>query len=201
MHAPLHLRRLLQDRDGATLVEFAFVAPVLILILIGTFDFGHQVYATSVLQGALQRSARQATLESGFSDLNQIDGRIEDVVGTVMPTGEVTITRRNFQNFSDIVTPEELDDRNGDGLCNNAEPFEDLNNNGFRDLNRGRNGIGGARDAVIFTATVNYERVFPLAGLIPAIPKDVEIIAETVLRNQPYDNQTSRVPTEGTCPP
>lgn len=200
MRRNIHVRRLLRDRDGATLVEFALIAPALILILMGTFDLGHMMYTTSVLQGTLQKSARQATLESGFSDLNNIDERIEKAVTTVMPVGEVTITRRNFQNFADITTPEEHIDGNGDNFCNNGEKFEDLNNNNRWDRDRGRDGIGGARDAVVFTATVNYDRMFPLAGLVAGIDKEVEITAETVLRNQPYDNQTSRTPTEGTCP-
>ena len=40
------------DERGATIVEFAIVAPVFLTLLLGIFDFGHAIYAQSVLQGA-----------------------------------------------------------------------------------------------------------------------------------------------------
>ena len=191
--------RLEHDERGITVVEFAIVAPVLLLLMVGLFDFGHQLYATSILQGTLQRSARAATLENGFSVQNDIDQSLEDNVQRVLPVAEVSVTRRNFENFTDIVTPEEFTDSNSDGTCNNGEPFEDINNNGSWDQDRGRDGLGGARDAVVFTATATYDRMFPITGFLPGIDREVEIVAQTVLRNQPYNEQGERTSTVGNC--
>jgi len=191
--------RVRRDQDGITIVEFAIISPVLLLLLIGLFDLGHQLYATSVLQGTLQNSAREATLENGFSVQNEIDSALEGNFKTIIPVANVTVTRRNFQNFSDIVTPERFDDNNGDGICNDGEPFDDINGNGAWDQDRGRDGLGGARDAVVFKATATYDRMFPLAGMVPGISKDVVIEASTVLRNQPYNEQGERIATVGNC--
>lgn len=194
------LHRLAKDEGGMTLVEFAIVAPVFFLLLIGLFDMGHQLYATSILQGTLQNSARQATLENGFSVQNDIDQALETQLQRVMPVADVEITRRNFQNFTDIVTPEDFTDSNSDGICNDNEPFEDLNGNGTWDQDRGRDGLGGARDAVVFKATATYKRMFPLANMVPGIEEDVVIEASTVLRNQPYNEQGERIASTGNCP-
>jgi Flp pilus assembly pilin Flp len=190
--------RLLGDETGATMLEFAFVAPPLILMIMGMLDLGHQVYTASVLQGTLQQSARRATLESGFGLQTAIDQRITDSVKTIMPNADVVITRNNFQNFSDVVTPEEYIEASGDNICNNGETYEDLNNNSMWDRNRGRSGLGGANDAVVFNAKVTYQRMFPVASLI-GLSDEVELTAQTVLRNQPYNQQATRSPTERTC--
>ena len=42
------------DETGVSAVEFAIVAPVLILFLIGFLDFGHWVFIRSIAAGALE---------------------------------------------------------------------------------------------------------------------------------------------------
>ena len=139
------LRRLRRDQDGATLLEFAFVAPVFVLMLMGLFEFGFQVYARSVLQGALQEAARDATLEGGELNISALDGAVRDQFHNVIPSAVVTFQRTNYANFSDVRQPEEFTDNDGDGECNNNEPFEDMNDNGVWDQDRGQDGLGGAR--------------------------------------------------------
>ncbi len=181
------------------MLEFAFVAPPLLLLIMGTLDVGHQLYTSTVLQGTLQKAARAATLESATGSITEIDQKIKDQVKTVMSGADVTITRTNFQNFSDAVTPEKHTDTNGDKICNNGEAFEDLNNNSTWDKNRGRIGLGGANDAVVFKAELSYERPLPMGSLI-GLSDEVTIVAQTVLRNQPYNLQTNRAPVARNCP-
>lgn len=192
------LRRLRRDQDGATLLEFAFVAPVFVLMLMGLFEFGFQVYARSVLQGAVQEAARDATLEGGELNISALDGAVRDQFHNVIPSAEVTFQRTNYANFSDVRQPEEFTDNNGDGECNNNEPFEDMNDNGVWDQDRGQDGLGGARDAVLYEATATYDRIFPLHNMMGWQP-EVEIDASTVLRNQPFETQAVRTPTVGNC--
>lgn len=196
---PRPVGRVFRDTTGITVVEFAVVAPVLLLLILGMGDLGFQVYATANLEGSLQRAAREATLEKGFSIQDQIDQSVKEQVKRVLPAADVSITRRNYKKFADIVTPEIFTDNNGDGICNDGEPFEDINANGVWDMDRGSDGLGGARDAVLFTATASYSRMFPLANFVPGIEREVQLVATTVLRNQPYNEQRERVPEEGNC--
>lgn len=193
------LRRLRDDSRGVTLVEFAFVGPVLVLMIMGLFDIAHTQYSASVLNGAMQKAARDLTLESAQSQQVNIDARVTEQVRAVMPTNAtVTLQKQSHFDFSDVDLPEEFTDQNADGRCNNNEPYVDNNDNGSWDADRGKDGIGGARDVVVYTAIVTYPRMFPMFGLA-GLPQNVTIRASTVLRNQPFDEQNDRVTTVRNC--
>lgn len=193
------LRRLIGDRSGATLTEFAFVGPVLIMMIMGIFDMAHTQYTTAMVNGAMQKAGRDMTLENAGSQQSVVDARVRAQVMTVVPNGAtVQFERLSHYDFSDIGEPEEFDDDNGDGACNDGEVYVDSNENGQWDANRGSDGIGGARDAVLYTAVVNYPRMFPMYGLI-GLPQTVTLRSSTVLRNQPFDEQI-RSDTTGNCP-
>lgn len=194
----LHLiKRLTRQSEGAAAVEFALIAPMLIMVLMGMFDVGYTLYANVTLQGAVQQAARKATVESGQSTWSLMDNAVRRQVGLVVPNANVTFNRKSYSNFSNVSMPEDYTDVNGNGQCNAGEPFEDANGNGIWDQDRGANGMGGARDAVLYTVTVTYRRPFPMATLI-GLPRDVTSVAKTVLRNQPYDSQRS-LAIPGTC--
>lgn len=201
------VRRLGTDRRGVTIVEFAIVAPVLMLIIMGLFDMAHTQYTSSVLHGALQKAGRDLTLESGFSSQTTIDNRTRAQIAAVMPNdAQVTFVKDSYFNFSDVKNPEQIlgDDPAGvagHGLCEGfkSERYIDVNENNTYDLDRGKDGIGGARDVVLYTANVSYPRIFPMASMI-GLPQTVRLSASTVLRNQPYDEQNDSVTTEKPCP-
>lgn len=193
-----NLRQLRRDKDGATLVEFGFVAPVLVLMIMGLFDMAHTQYTSALINGAMQKAGRDLTLESAGSRESAIDARVVQGVSAVVPqNATVTLEKLSHFDFEDIGEAEEFTDDDGDGVCNNNEVFVDANNNGQWDGNRGAIGIGGARDAVLYTAVVSYPRLFPMYGLA-GLPQNVELRATTVLRNQPYAQQNKTFVT-GNC--
>ena len=51
----------MKDRSssGQSLVEFALILPVLILMLIGTFDLGRVVWANDTVSNAAREAARR----------------------------------------------------------------------------------------------------------------------------------------------
>ncbi|MDP3551361.1 MAG: pilus assembly protein [Novosphingobium sp.] len=183
--------------DGAAVVEFALIAPTLALVLMGLFDMGYTVYANTMLQGALQRAARAATVEGAGSNLASIDSKVKDEVLDVVPDASLTFTRKSYANFSDVGVPEDFTDANDSGVCDDGEAYEDANGNGTWDQDRGAAGLGGARDAVLYTVSMSYARKFPMASLI-GLSETVTNKATTVLRNQPYDLQKS-VAKVGNC--
>jgi len=184
------LRTIGRDQGGATAVEFALIAPVLAMALIGLFDMGYAVYANTMLQGALQRAARDSTVEGAANRVAEINKAVIDEVRPVVPEANFTFTRKSYANFSDVGVGEDYTDANDNNVCDDGEAFEDANGNGVWDRDRGTEGAGGARDAVLYTVTMRYPRMFPMASLI-GLPQVVTNSASTVLRNQPYDLQRS----------
>lgn len=192
------LRRLFGDNGGATLVEFAFVGPVLILLIMGIFDMAHTQYTNALVNGAMQKAGRDMTLENAASRTAANDARVRAQVLNIVPNGAtVEFERLSHFDFTDIGEPEEFADDNLDGICNNNEVYADANGNSQWDADRGRDGIGGARDAVLYTAIVTYPRMFPMFELA-GMPDQVTLRSSTVLRNQPFDEQNRAIST-GNC--
>ena len=191
---------LLDDERGVAIIEFAMIAPVLLLMLMGLLDLAFNMYTTEMLQGAIESTARNSSIEGASSNDTQLDAVVTTAVRAVAPSATLTFNRRSYSSFTEAGRPEDYTDVDNDGTCNHGEPFEDANGNGAWDLDRGKAGFGGARDALLYTVTVNYQRPFPVAAFIPGQTKNFTLSAVTVLRNQPYGQQSvNPVPATGNC--
>lgn len=185
----LRLQGLARNEDGVTVVEFALVAPALLVLVLGVFDLAYNVYTNGIVNGAIQRAARGSTIEGASSNQAKLDAIVTSEVRSVTPNATLTFERKAYASFSDVGRPEDFTDRDNDGICNNGEPYEDANRNGRWDTDPGAAGFGGARDAVLYTVTVTYPRLVPIAALIPGQNKYFTLKTRSVLRNQPYGAQ------------
>ena len=175
-----------RDQRGAAVVEFALIAPTTILLLMGLFELGHTMYVQSVVNGAIQEAGRDSTIEG--ADLRSLEAQVRKRVGTITPNAEISFKRAFHSNYALIDRLEPFTDVDGDGRCNNGDPFEDLNGNGIRDRARGIDGQGDARDVVVFEVNVLYDRLFPMPSLSGWSPKNT-VQGRTFLRNQPFQQQ------------
>jgi len=185
---------LVGSQTGITLVEFGIVAPVLCVMLLGAFDMAHTLYARSVLEGTLQKAARDASLEAGTDAAVRavIDQKVRDQVAPLVGDADIRFSRRFYRTFSDAAAAraETWTDSDSNGSCDNGEPYDDENNNGVWDSDGGNDGQGGAKDATLYTVRVSYPRFFPIYNLIGG-SNTARLSASTVLRNQPYGDQGS----------
>lgn len=198
---PLRARRrmpaLVRDEQGTTILEFALIAPTLMVMLMGALDFGHTLYMQSVLQGAVQKAARDGTLQqtagTDATARDAIDTIVRNQVKMLHKQATVTITRRFYRSFSDAAaaSAETFTDTDHDGLCNHGEPFDDRNSNGVRDTD-GADSVdhAGARDNVVYTVAISYPRMFPIDKLMGG-NGTTRLTATTVLSNQPFGTQAS----------
>ena len=185
------LRRLRRDSKAVTIVEFAMVAPVMLLLLLGLFDLGYRAYASSVLQGALHDAARMATV-GGYS-LAQIDARAKTRLSNFATRSTVTTATASYYEFSGVSQPEKIvGDTAPTNSYNPGDCFEDVNGNNGYDTDRGRSGTGNADDIVRYRVTINFTRIFPL-GYLLGWPPTQSLSSETVLRNQPYAGRSQTV--------
>lgn len=195
------------DERGSALLEFAFVAPAMALLLVGGLDIGHTLYMRGVLQGIVQKVARDGTLESSSSTTaaSALDAAVREEVRSLysgVDAQNPRFSRRFYRTFSQAsaALAERHTDTDADGVCNHGEQFQDDNNNGVWDRDGGDSGAGGAKDKTVYTVSLTYPRLSPLAGFIGISP-NVTVTASTVLANQPYNDQNSYgAPTTGTCP-
>lgn len=192
-------RRLRCNTRGLAMVEFALTAPLFLLVLLGIFDYSWQLYSKQVLQGAVAKAARDATLEANMASQAALDQRVREAVQAVFRNAEVTFVRKAYDSFEQVGDPEPFKDSNGNGRydTNPKECFEDINGNGVWDADRGRTGNGGADDVVLYTASMKITRVLPVWRMLGQ-SQQTTILATTVLRNQPFNAGTDADPVKCT---
>ncbi|MBQ1498751.1 MAG: pilus assembly protein [Sphingomonas sp.] len=187
--------RILRDRRGATVVEFAFVLPVMLVLMMGMMELGYQAYVQSVITGAVQKAGRDSGIQGATPA--SIDARVLAQVQAVAPGATFAAgypTRSSYTSFS-AVAPEPFVDTNGNGVRDPGECYTDVNGNGQWDADAGRAGQGGPNDVTVYTAAITYGRLFPVARLL-GWPGTATLSATTTLMNQPY--ATQNVPTPAT---
>ncbi len=89
------LIRFLQDRRGVAAVEFAFVAPVLFMLTIGTIDVGRLVWSWSSLDHLAREATRYASVRGAESLSPMTQTQLEAYVNNRligMDPNDVTVT-------------------------------------------------------------------------------------------------------------
>ena len=188
-----HLRH---DQRGVSATEFALIAPVFLTLLLGILDIGQMGYGNAVLNGAVQKSARDSALEGANTDA--ADAVVKRIVDPVFPGATYTSKRTSYYDFADIGRPERWNDGNNNGTCDNNEAYVDENGNGGWDADIGVEGNGGANDVVVYSVTATYEPVFKVP-FIPARWNARSVTGSAVKKNQPFADQQEYGTAAGTC--
>lgn len=189
------LNRLRSDRRGAALIEFAIVAPVMMFLLMGIFDLCYQIYIQSVLNGAAQKAGRDSGIQGGSQATSIIDQKVMSYVWKVAKDASIVKSdRKSYAQFGNI-KPEDFIDSNKNGKYDKGECFFDVNANNGWDADPGITGQGGANEVTVYTLTIQYPRLFPVAGLFGWDPNQ-QLSATTILKNQPYQTQASTTVTK-----
>ena len=199
------IAKFISNEDGASILEFALIAPVVMAMMLGTLDIGHSLFVRATLDGAVQDAARSSSLEGATSSTQQdlIDERVASIVREIAPDATFKVSRRYYKTFSTaaLARAEKVNEQSpGNMKCDRGESFMDANGNGVWDADGGSDGQGGAKDIVIITFKVSYPRLFPMTALL-GWPANVEMQSDSILANQPYGDQTGfGKPVQVNCP-
>lgn len=175
--------------SGATAVEFAMVAPVLMLILTGIVEFGLVLAADIVLKNATSDASR--TGRTGFSaqDSTQdatVRRMIRSEAGVLMDADRITIESAAYSGFDALKKPEPFVDANKNGRRDNGENFTDVNGNGVYDIDQGRSGYGGTSEVVVYTVSYPWRFFTPIIGRMVGTDGVLTLTATAVVQNEPY---------------
>ncbi|VWX54346.1 TadE/TadG family type IV pilus assembly protein [Novosphingobium sp. 9U] len=189
------LQRWRGDRRGVAAIEFALIAPVVVLMVVGTIEISHMLTVQVSLDGAVAEAARVAAVRLDQSEDTR-DTTMRDYVTKRMSAfpiangQSVSITTKVYRTFGSSY-PEGFTDTNGNGrydgpfLLFAGEPFDDRNKNGVRDLASQITGkLGGPGDVVAYTAEFPAALYFDYFSFI-AGADGFTLKASTVVRNEP----------------
>lgn len=177
------------NRDGATAVEFAFAAPVLIMLLIGTVELGTIMFTSSLMEGALRDASRYGITGQEPDEAARL-ARIKEIVGENtlglidMTTAKVDVLV--YPAFGDIGKPEGFVDGNGNGEYDGGETYTDTNGNGVWDADSGAPGPGGSGDIVLYRLSYDWPILTPLFGSILPGGDALKLSASLAVRNEPF---------------
>lgn len=181
-------KRVGANRDGVAMVEFALVAPVFILLLLGSFELGAVMLTSTLMEGALRDASRYGITgqeDDGADRLAKIREIIsERTLGLVdMATAKIDVLV--YPGFGDIGKPESYVDSNGNGTYDSGEAFTDSNGNGVWDADSGSPGAGGSGDIVLYRVKYGWPIITPLFSSVMG-KNTLSLTASLAVRNEPW---------------
>ena len=185
----ISLKRLRRGEDGIAALEFAMVAPVLLLLVMGTFELGLILTAQVLMESATYTASRMGKTGQGISDSTQaakIKAEIARVGGLIMDPARIVVTSTYYKNFQQVEKPEPFNDANRNGKRDSGESFTDWNGNAKWDAMSGDAGYGNKDEVAVYTSTYSWPLFTPLLSSVMGQDGKVDISARAVVRNEPF---------------
>jgi hypothetical protein len=183
----LRRKGLAQCASGVTTLEFAFLVPVFLLLIMGIIEFSMIMFTMSVMESATANTSRLGKtgyVSEGMTRQEQIIANIRDKTAGILNPGRIQITTTVYSSMSRVNEPEPFIDQNGNGAYNSGEPFTDINGNGTWDEDMGVAGLGGANDVVVYTVSYPWHVTTPIISRITGDP--FVITVRSVVKNEPF---------------
>jgi Flp pilus assembly protein TadG len=184
------ITRLWRRREGATAVEFAFAAPVVVLFVAGVVEIAMMLFALTLMEAGVRESSRfgitGASGASGVSREQQIRNIVARTTIGLIDMNNLIIQQTIYGNFAQIGQPEPFTDTNGNGTRDGNEPFTDVNGNGQWDPDMGRAGAGGPGDVVVYTLIYDWPLLTGLLTDMIGAAGSIRLRASVAVRNEPY---------------
>ncbi len=80
------MRRWLRDEEGAVVLEFALITPILVLLICAIIDFSRAQYTLNQLVGAVREGARYASVlpvPGSAASIGQIKGVVKNYYSSI----------------------------------------------------------------------------------------------------------------------
>lgn len=84
--------RLRRCRRGTAAIEFAFVAPVFLIMVMGIFEMGRAMWIKATMQYALEETARYAIVNASASTATLESYAAAKISGIFINSGAVTVS-------------------------------------------------------------------------------------------------------------
>lgn len=107
-NAPKRNKISFQQQVGQSMVEFALILPLIVLVIAGIFDLGRAFFSSITITNAAREGARTGTVNHGF-DFKQgmCDATTAEAVssGIVITNDNVTISCISTQSCTNTISP------------------------------------------------------------------------------------------------
>ena len=184
-------RRLVADQRGSSLVEFGLAAPLIVLMIIGSVEFGMIMFVSTLIESGLRDAARFGITgqepEGGETRLERILSIVGDRTIGLINMNDARVEVKVYPTFGDVGRGESFVDGNGNGTYDAGETFTDENGNGAHDSDVGADGPGDAGAIVAYRMEYAWNLRTPFASHLIGDDGVFVLRSAVAVRNEPYD--------------
>lgn len=181
--------RLWKGRDGASAIEFVWIAMPLFLTVVGIFEVAMVLFANVLLEGAMRDASRfgiTGRVPAGMTREAMIKKIVGDRGFGLIDVNKVKIETLAYNDFADIGKPEPYTDSNGNGQRDAGEPYTDTNGNGKWDADRGAASAGASGAVVLYRLSYDWPLLTGLLSPFFGSAGYVHLRVSTAVRNEPF---------------
>lgn len=180
----------IKDRSGATIIEFAIVAPMLFLLLAGIIEIGLILFTFAAMEGATNIGSR--TGKTGFSQGSAsresfIRNEIQRLTGGFLDPSKLSISVLSYSSYSNIGKPEPcLQPLEPPCPGTSGVNYVDINGNGQWDADQGRSTAGGSGSIVLYRVHYPWTMFTPIMASLIGTGGQYDITATAAVRNEQF---------------
>lgn len=200
---PNIFRQWIKSEDGATILEFALVAPVFFLLLMAIIEFGLIMFTSVALESAVMQASRDASIGKcatppcGHGDrVSYLQNRIVQKTQGLIGSDQVVVTAKRVVDSGELPVPDVcLKDGKATvgGACNGCPPggqctYEETNGiNGYQG-DAGSLALGAAGELVEIRVMYPWMVQVPIMRRFFGTNGIMMISSSTVIKNEPFSN-------------
>lgn len=176
-------------KDGSAAIEFALIAPVMLLFAIGTVEMSLMMMAQNIMESATfsaSRIGKTGYVATGKTREDTIMDELASKSAGLIDTRKITIQTLAYDTFSDVGKPEPFVDANNNGVRDNGENFTDVNGNGVYDSDMGASSSGNAGQVVVYEVTYPWKIATPIMSSFIGTNGIFTLTAHAVVKNEPF---------------
>lgn len=183
------IQRFHRDASGVTIVEFAIIAPVLMLMIVGIAEIGLMMTGQAILDNAAfaaSRTGKTGYVATAKNQAQTVTAAIQKAASDYLDPAKITVTSQAYADYANIGQPEPFTDVNKNGKRDSGEAYTDVNGNGAYDTDQGKTGYGASAQIVVYTATYSWTLITPFVKRFVGTNGVVPLKALIVVKNEPY---------------
>lgn len=182
--------RVVNDRTGSIVWEFALLGPVLLGLVLGAVEVARLMIAITVLNLAASEAARVGLTgreEAGVTRDEQVREAVMNYAVGLIDENRISISTSVFASFEDMQRGEPFIDSNNNGEWDDGEWYSDLNDNGEWDWRRKESdGVGGPGDIVLYEVNYPWRFMVPFMKTLSDGDSIIDLSAQIAIRNEPF---------------
>lgn len=184
------MRKYWQDRSGATIIEFALVAPVFFLLLLGIIEFGMIGFSQVAIESAVSATAREASIgkSTGGDRIAYVQTHIRTKLSGLINVNQLviaanTVVAGGVSHRPDICmsSPPRVG-----GACPPGTPWEDVNKNGVYDAAVPATTLGSSGDIIEVRVYYPWRIQMPFLSHMFGTNGVFMITSATIVKNEPF---------------